>query len=339
MLTEMTEKNKIDIVRFKTIWKYNNLFWGVWILFYTVVFWINIKQTFVINLLSSVIQTLPLYILSLLLWPLIRKMQYSKIKLSISVVMHFVASNLYSTVWLSIYYCILVSLYGEHLEQMLDVKQVFVWQYPVGITFYLMIAGAYYSLIYYCEIKAKEIKESRLEMLLKETQLSALKSQLNPHFLFNALNSINALIGSEPKKAREMLIKLSDLLRLSISKQKQGTVSLSTELEFVHIYLDIEKIRLEERLDYNEQIDSSLMEIEIPPMILQPLIENAVKHGIAPVAKKGFVKLAISVKQENLKIEVSNSMPSEKVPAKENSNTGLGQQNIKNRLLTSMVIR
>ena len=328
----MTEKKNEGRIKFRTILYYNSLFWGVWLIFYAFVFLRNIKQPFLISLFNSFTITSPLFLLSLLLWPFIRKLQYSQISLRVTAIIHFVSANVYSILWLSIYYGILLLIFGDHLYDLFNVSETIGWQYPSGITFYLMVSGGYYSLTYYREIKSREIKETRLELLLKETQFNALKSQLNPHFLFNSLNSINALITSEPQKAREMLIKLSDLLRLSISKQKQSFISLDTELEFAHAYLDIEKIRLTGRLDYQEKIDESLVNIVIPSMILQPLLENAIKHGVAPLRQKGFIDLSISGSGSKIEIVVRNSTPKVSTEAKQNANTGLGLKNIKKRL-------
>lgn len=328
----MTRHNNQYIVRFKTVLFYNSLFWGVWLFFYAFIFYINIKLNFLISLSSSFTLTLPLFILSLLLWPIIRKMQYTRIHLSTSIVIHIVGANLYSALWLTVYYGTLFAIFGDRLYQMFDVIQTIIWQYPTGITFYLMISGGYYSLIYYREIKNREIKESQLQILLKESQLNALKNQLNPHFLFNALNAINALIPAEPEKARKMLIKVADLLRLSITKQKDSFVTLATEMEFVHTYLDIEKIRLSERLEYIEKTDDTLMEKKIPCMILQPLIENAVKHGLAPSRNKGFIELSVKENNNQIKIEIHNSIP-EKMPETNGKiNTGFGLKNIDKRL-------
>jgi sensor histidine kinase YesM len=325
-----------QVVKFKTIVMYNLYFWGAWWFFYALVFTKNLNFPFYVGLINSIYITIPLFLLSLLLWPLAHKLQYYRVSQYYKVLIHLAGSNIYSVLWLSVYYGILFLIYGNELYTFFDVNLTIGWQYPSGITFYLMVSGAYYSLIYYREIKSREIKESRLELLLKETQFKALKSQLNPHFLFNSLNSINALITSEPHKARSMLVKLSDLLRLSLNTQKRAFVPLDSELEFAHTYLDIEKIRLGERLNYTENISVRVKDLEIPSMILQPLLENAVKHGIAPSNQKGFVELQLEMINSKLIINVINSIPlsfNEK-RISDNSNNGIGLNNLEERLLT-----
>ena len=326
----MTAENRENIVRFRTILYYNSLFWAVWLVFYSFVFLRNIDQPYSVSLSNSTLITLPLFSLSLLLWPLVKKMLYSKMSFKLQAVIHILGANIYSALWLSIYYGILIASFGDELFKLFNVPETIGWQYPTGITYYLMISGAYYSLIHYREIKSREIKESQLQLHLKEMQFTALKNQLNPHFLFNSLNSINALITSSPQKARTMLIKLSDLLRLSISVQKQTFLKLSEELELARAYLDIEKIRLAERLEYKEKVNAA-EEVKIPSMILQPLLENAVKHGVSPSRKKGLIELSISAVDSKMQIEVRNSMPAGNTAAKEN-NTGTGLKNIRKRL-------
>ena len=169
-----------------------------------------------------------------------------------------------------------------------------------------------------------------MESLLRDAQLKALKDQLKPHFMFNSLNSINALITSNPEQARSMLVKLADLLRLSLHAQKSLFVPVSAELEFAHAYLDIEKIRLGNRLAYVEKFEGNFENIKVPSMILQPLLENAIKHGIAPSSKHGTIELSMSL-NENFKIHICNSTD----PASKKSQlagTGFGLINLRQRL-------
>ncbi|NIV14886.1 MAG: hypothetical protein GWN62_27545, partial [Aliifodinibius sp.] len=116
----------------------------------------------------------------------------------------------------------------------MDVKSIAGWQYPQGLLYYMVVSGVYYSLIFYREVKQRELRESQLRLSLRETEWKALKAQINPHFLFNALNSINALITSSPGSARQMLVKLSELLRRVLTEHPAQTITLQSELDFVH---------------------------------------------------------------------------------------------------------
>lgn len=325
-------ENKID---FNIIVKYNFYFWGAWLLFYSVISYKNIPGIpYYGAVLTSLTITLPLFSLSLFVWPIVRKLQYIRFSRYQLVILHIILANVYTIIWLVIYYGILFAVFGKQLYSFFDVPSTVGWQYPSGITFYLMVAGAYYSVIYYREIKTKEINESHLQLILKETQFKALKNQLNPHFLFNSLNSINALIKSDPDNARSMLVKLSDLLRMSLSYQNNAFVSLQLDLDFVHAYLDIEKIRLADRLEYKETITDSLLNTSIPSMILQPLLENSIKHGIAPSSKKGTVELKIEKCPDFMKIIILNTIAT-KQDINSYSNipvNGVGLKNLTNRL-------
>ncbi|GAB4370987.1 MAG: hypothetical protein Kow0042_13510 [Calditrichia bacterium] len=341
------EKNsdEAEIIQFRTILRYNLGFWGIWWIFYALVIARNTGISVANALFSSTFLTAPLLILSLLLWPFCRKFHISKKNKILFIFAHAVVANLYSAVWLVLYYGVMFAIFGNTLYDLFDVSQTIGWQYPSGIIFYLMVSGAYYALIYYREVRTREIREARLEILLKEAQFMALKNQLNPHFLFNCLNSINALITADPQKARTMLVRLSDLLRLSLQTLKQEVVPLYTELEMIHTYLEIEKIRLGGRLNYQEEVPEDVLDCPVPAMILQPLFENAIKHGIAPSRTGGFLQLQISRKEDRLILEVTNSIPEgspgNHVPP--NSSNNIGLKNLRERLQTlygnSMEIR
>jgi LytS/YehU family sensor histidine kinase len=138
----------------------------------------------------------------------------------------------------------------------------------------------YYLVIYYLNLQEKTKAEGRLNEMVRESELNLLKSQINPHFLFNSLNSISSLTITNPEQAREMTIKLSDFLRYSVSMGNSRFSTLGKEMEHIRKYLDIEKVRFGTKLQYTFTIDEACLDCEIPVMILQPLYENAVKHGV-----------------------------------------------------------
>jgi LytS/YehU family sensor histidine kinase len=143
------------------------------------------------------------------------------------------------------------------------------------------------------EIGEREERERELRHLNTQMELAALRSQLNPHFLFNALNAINALVGVQPEKARTVLETLAELLRYSLESDKRDFVSLREELDFVQKYLSIEQERFGKRLQISIDIDETLGEARVPPILIQPLVENAVKHGISPKAVGGTVSVTV----------------------------------------------
>lgn len=178
------------------------------------------------------------------------------------------------------------------------------------------------------QLKNNLVERAKLESTLKESQLNALKGQINPHFMFNSLNNIRGLILENPEKSREMITRLSEMLRYSLTKNDINAISIEEEIEVVDNFIAISKIQFEERLEFKKEIQLETLKMQIPPMVIQLLIENAVKHGIANIKSGGEVKLTTKISNNNLVIEVSNTG---KLTIDENS-TQLGLQNIKERI-------
>ena len=209
------------------------------------------------------------------------------------------------------------------------------WQvtfpYRIGTSMFLYCVTI---LIYYLFINAdnlskKNAKEEELEKLIKETELKMLRSQINPHFLFNSLNSISALTVSDPEKARDMVIKLSDFMRYVLARKDDLPVSFKSELDSLRLYLDIEKIRFGNKLIIEEQIEEPCLEAIIPAMTFQPLYENAVKHGVYESSETVVIKTIAKLADNFLKIEISNNYDLYSMPHK---GTGTGLSNVSRRL-------
>ncbi len=198
-----------------------------------------------------------------------------------------------------------------------------------GIFIYGMTILSYFLFASLTNLSEKKSREAKLESLVKETELKMLRSQINPHFLFNSLNSISSLTVTNPEKAREMVIKLSDFMRYALSRKDEQPVPLRGELENLRLYLDIEKVRFGERLVTREQIDPSCLEIKIPGMLLQPLYENAVKHGVYESTENVRICTNASIRNGFLEIIICNDFDPELSSAK---GTGTGLQNVSRRL-------
>lgn len=196
----------------------------------------------------------------------------------------------------------------------------------------LLIAG-FVVMRFRHEIKAREEREKELQHLNTQMELVALRAQINPHFLFNALNAVNALVGANPDEARRVLEMLSDLLRYTLESDKQEMVRLQEELDFVRKYLAIEQARFGKRLQYRIETDETILGELIPPMLLQPLVENAVKHGISPKASGGEVCVSVMRDEtgKGLVVEVRDNgvgiQPNSHVQS-----TGIGLANVHSRL-------
>jgi len=156
----------------------------------------------------------------------------------------------------------------------------FPYRIGAGVFIYGLIVLSYFLFVSLSNLSDKNAKAARLESLVRETELKMLRSQINPHFLFNSLNSISSLTITDPEKARDMVIKLSEFMRYALSRKDEQPVSLRHELENLRLYLDIEKVRFGDKLTTEEIIEPGCYDFNIPVMLLQPLYENAVKHGV-----------------------------------------------------------
>ena len=189
----------------------------------------------------------------------------------------------------------------------------------------------YFWIHYFNNWHKAEIEKWRLAAEMKDAQLGSLKSQINPHFVFNALNNIRSLILEDPDRARDMLLNFSDLFRYSLKHTRQQKVDLEEEIEIVNQYLELVSIQYEEKLAYEIDVEAGIEQIQIPPMVLQLLVENAVKHGIAQQKEGGTVKIDVSHKDTFLDIVVANSGKLNGT-SKLGGRLGVGLENIRKRL-------
>ena len=174
-----------------------------------------------------------------------------------------------------------------------------------------------------------EARALQAGILAREAELKALKAQVNPHFLFNSLNSISALTSSDPAKAREMCILLGDFLRRTLGLGEKSAIPLEEELSLVHSFLAVEKVRFGARIKMDENIDKDAMSVPVPPLLLQPLVENAVVHGIANLVEGGWVRLEVKARDGVLSVIVENTFDPEAPPKRK---SGVGLANVRQRL-------
>ncbi|MCB2408134.1 sensor histidine kinase [Hymenobacter lucidus] len=165
----------------------------------------------------------------------------------------------------------------------------------------------YFGLHYLDGYKQAEVDKWKLTAAVQEAEMRMLKAQINPHFMFNGLNNIRALVIENPARARDMITHLSDLLRYSIQLNSTEQVPLARELEIVEHYLALEAMQLEERLAYSLDVAPEALAVPIPPMTLQLLVENAIKHGIAPNPDGGRIQLVAHLDQQELRVTVRNT--------------------------------
>src|SRR4030043_432879 len=205
----------------------------------------------------------------------------------------------------------------------------FPYRIGTGVFIYGLIILTYYLFMSLTNLSEKNAREAKLESLVKETELKMLRSQINPHFLFNSLNSVSSLTVTDPEKARDMVVKLSEFMRYALSKKDEQPVSLRSELENLRLYFDIVKVRFGDRLTTEENIDEKCLDIKMPVMLLQPLYENAIKHGVYESTECVRITTRLSLIDGYMEITISNNYD----PAPHlRKGTGTGLMNVSRRL-------
>jgi sensor histidine kinase YesM len=201
--------------------------------------------------------------------------------------------------------------------------------FGAGFLFYLLAVSSSYVILSLEASSEAEARALETGALARDAELKALKAQVNPHFLFNSLNSISALTSVDPAKAREMCILLAEFLRMTLGLGEKNGIPLSEELSLLERFLAIEKVRFGSRLHMQEQIQEESKAVMIPPLILQPLVENAIVHGIANLPEGGNVRLTSSCQDGHLSIVVENTYDPESTPSRR---SGMGLANVRRRL-------
>jgi LytS/YehU family sensor histidine kinase len=203
-----------------------------------------------------------------------------------------------------------------------------------GIGIYLLIALIGHAFSYYRRYRQGELRSLRLEAQLSQAQLQALKMQLHPHFLFNTLHSISALLNKQPEAARTMITRLGDFLRLTLENSGTQEVTLRKEMEFLRCYLEIERVRFQDRLMTRMDVSPPALDAKVPNLILQPIVENAIRHGIAPRSTPGLIEILAKPQNGTLRIQIRDNGPG--LPADRTSEKiftkGLGLANTERRL-------
>ena len=246
---------------------------------------------------------------------------------------HLTAAVLLSTLWVQLAKGLAVVLMRWRGPASLDERLAkyipLLW--VTGVLLYLLSVTFYYILL--AEQASREAQERALQarVLARDAELKALRAQVNPHFLFNCLHSISALTTSDAAKAREMCILLADFLRTTLRLGGQESITLEEELALVRGYLAIEKVRFGARVHMEEEIQKETLGVPIPPLLLQPLVENAIRHGIANLPEGGVIRLRTQRNADSVSILVENSFDPD---SPSSLKTGLGLENIRQRLNT-----
>ena len=190
-----------------------------------------------------------------------------------------------------------------------NMSRFVVANFSEGIGIYMLIALTSYAYGYYSRYREGQLRTLQLEAQLSQAQLQALKMQLHPHFLFNTLHSISALLTKDVESARKMITRLGDFLRLTLENSGSQEVTLQQEMEFLSCYLEIERIRFQNRLVTRIDVASQTLEAKVPNLILQPIVENAIRHGIAPRSTPGLIEISAKQLVNKLRIQVRDNGP------------------------------
>src|SRR5262245_11482335 len=255
-------------------------------------------------------------------------------KLLRSVAVHAIAAPLFNLANIILFVVARGLITGPRLEA----RSLFesVWYYVIaefhgGMLVYWVIIGLSQATDYYRRYRERELLASNLETRLVEAQLDALRMQLHPHFLFNALNSVSVLMRKDVDAADRMLLQLSGLLRVTLARNAAHEIRLKQELEILERYLEIEQIRFQDRLTVRMQVDPSTLDALVPQLFFQPLVENAIRHGIADREIGGVIDIRAEHQNGMLHLQVRDNGPGLKVP-RGNLTEGIGLSNTRSRL-------
>lgn len=310
--------------------KYLMVYSGIWILIsgiHFAVFYFILNQSIIISVADSIFYNLSFALVGLVIWYLVRYNDFEVKKLPVLLFNHVVFCAIIVSSWIFINDFLMNSFFRESAYRSLADAGI-TSRGIAGLFYYITIGLAFYLIRYYQENRDQQIRAAQLSGQLKEAALITLRNQINPHFLFNSLNSISYLTLSDPEKAREMITRLSDFLRILLRENDRFTIPLEREMELARLYLEIEKFRFGDKLMYEEIIDDRCAYAQVPTLIILPLVENAVKHGVHDSTKPVRIKIRIEVKDEFMILEVSNTME----PGIHKKGEGLGLKNIRERL-------
>jgi len=308
---------------------YYLVFWAVLAFLFILLLYIGTEIGLTASITDGLVFTFLLGGIGLTLWYPARYIPIEKNSPIKIVSGHSIGALITTGIWLSLGYFLLVGLFNFKNTYPPFFYSTLAWRILIGFLFYSLFVSFYYMIIYYTGFHEREIKEAELKNLVTEAELKSLKFQINPHFIFNSLNSMSALTELDPAKAKKMILKLADFLRYILKTNELEKNKLSEELKNIGLYLDIERIRFEDKFEYIEETSEGCSNVEIPSMILQPLFENAIKHAVYETLDKVTLKLICKIQNGFLKIVVQNNFDVAGIAKK---GAGVGLKNIEERL-------
>ena len=305
----------------------------VWLSIVIVTFivdYVSFKSSLQLAIIESLVFNIVFALLGVAIWYAVWLSYPARIGTLNLLINHLSAACVIILIWLASSFFFIRILLSELITDKLI--SYLPWYIITGAVYYFIIVLVYYLIIYNYNLQEKHQNESKLLAMVKEAELNLLKSQINPHFLFNSLNSISSLTITNPAKAQEMIIKLSEFMRYSLNFPEESMSTLEKELYHIQLYLDIEKVRFGEKLNFIREVDPKCLPIPVPAMLLQPIIENSVKYGVYESTQTNRLALTTACNDEYLKISIQNDFDPDAVFRK---GTGTGLINVGKRLQTA----
>jgi two-component system, LytTR family, sensor kinase len=306
------------------------LAFAIILIFHFVILRFFFGYSVVIALTDAAVYSLLMFLLGIGIWYIVQHLTISEQKYHLILADHLVAGGVVVLLWLFGGFFLLSFIFKNATGYIDFLNMTLPWRFVYGIMMYAIIVMIYYLISYYRDYHEKLMDEARLKQAVQESELNLLKSQINPHFLFNSLNSINALMISDTGKAGEMILELSEFLRYTVRSNENEQISLREELENIDRYLSIEKIRFGNRLVIEKNLDEACLDHKIPNMILQPLYENAIKHGVNESTEQVIISTECTEKGDHLQISISNNFTPGSISKKGKS---IGIANVQKRLM------
>lgn len=269
-------------------------------------------------------------LLGLAVWFPVRFLLKDENQLYTTIINVLLTGTLTVAVWLLGTRFIVRTMVAEKVDYIIFWHSVLVFRATAGVLIFFVMILVYYLFLSATRLAEKAARQAQLETQVREGELKMLRSQINPHFLFNSLNSVSSLTVTDPLRAREMIVKLSDFMRYSLSSRNEQPVTLGNEMESLRLYLQIEKVRFGERLRIEEDISPECLQALMPGMLLQPLYENAVKHGVYESTEEVTIKTTARKENETVVISVTNNVDTDSVVTRKGA--GIGLKNVSSRL-------
>jgi sensor histidine kinase YesM len=289
------------------------------------------KQTFIIWMLCAYVWAA---LTPAMLW-LARRFSFEKESRLRAFFVHLAAGAFFSVFALVVFISLrslLLTNPDTQTSAIASLRSLVIAEFHAGLLIYWSVIGISHAFDYYSRYRDRELQTSKLETRLAQARLDALKMQLHPHFLFNTLNSISVLMRKDVEAADRMLVQLSNLLRVALSKTMPHEIPLKQELEFLEKYLEIEKTRFRDRLRVKIDVDPLTLDSLVPHLILQPLVENAIRHGIAERETDGVIEIRASRDNGTVQLQVRDNGPGLPADFNEAISEGVGISNTRARL-------